>query len=86
MLDDNKLFKGLLEEAIGEWKEGSNLNFPIFYRIDFERNNLVLYSDRPGQLIGHEGETIEDLSIILKEKNLRFNRIDVKKFLGGVVA
>ena len=57
------------------WKAEAHIDEPLLMRYDYTRKKLVIYTTKPGYLIGLNGERINKYSALLNEK-LRYRFTD----------
>ena len=64
MIAEREMMCKIERETIKSWLDQIGFNEPVGYWYNYGARNLVLYTNRPGQLIGKNGKNIE----ILREK------------------
>ena len=47
-----------IERVIFHWKGDSHLQEPVMYDVNYDTKEILIYSTRPGWLIGREGELV----------------------------
>lgn len=62
-----------------KWKKESKYKGPIMFKIDRDRNTLVIFVSRPGILIGYHGEYSFKYIEKIKEKIPRINDVELKE-------
>ena len=75
-------------QIIFDWKKEAGVESPVLYKFDRKRNKLVLYTTRPGFMIGRAGNLINKYTDILKNdirgKSYAKNGIDIIECDEGV--
>ena len=60
---------------LGQWKKEAHVEEPLIIKYDYKRRKMIIYTTKPGYLVGFHGNTINKYSELLKEK-LRFRFTD----------
>ena len=69
-----------------EWKKEAGVKEPILWKFDRKRNNVCLYTTKPGYFIGLHGNLYQKYMTRLREtKNEKFqNNIDIIECEDGI--
>ena len=60
-----------IQEIIKQWEDEVGITDTVLYKYDYGRNKLVIYTTRPGILIGYNGATIKKYESLLRPRLLR---------------
>jgi hypothetical protein len=73
------------KKTIKSWLDQINCHEPVGYWYNYGARTLVLYTDRPGQLIGKHGKDIEILREKLMKQMIGNWTIELVEIHGGFV-
>jgi hypothetical protein len=73
------------KETIKSWLDQIGCHEPVGYWYNYGARNLVLYTNRPGQLIGKHGKDIEILREKLMKQMIGNWTIELIEIKGGFV-
>lgn len=62
---------------VKQWKKEAHVEEPLLIKYDYNRKKMIIYTTRPGWLVGFHGNIIDKYSKLLNEKLiLRFTTAD----------
>lgn len=73
------------KETIKNWLDKIGFKDPVGYWYNYGARNLVLYTNKPGQLIGKHGKDIDILRDILMKQMVGNWTIELVEIKGGFV-
>lgn len=77
-------YRKKLNDILAKWKEETKVTGPILYE-ENKFGDLLLYSHKPGLVIGSKGKNVTDLTSRLAKSGYHFNTIEVHEVKGGFV-
>lgn len=73
------MIRNRISETIQYWKDDAHIHEPIMYDINWETREIIIYTTRPGWLIGVGGERINRYEEKMKEVFPLFKRFLFKE-------
>ena len=62
---------------VKQWKKEAHVEEPLLIKYDYNRQKMIIYTTRPGRLVGFHGNIIDKYSKLLNEKlMLHFTTVD----------
>lgn len=58
----------IFDKVISLWKMEAHLNEPVMYDVNYDAKEILIYSTRPGYLIGREGCLVNKYTEMMKEE------------------
>ena len=85
MIAEREIMYKVERETIKSWIDQIGFKEPVGYWYDYCSRNLVLYTNKPGQLIGKHGNDIEILRNALNTQMIGNWTIELVEIKGGFV-
>lgn len=57
-------------QIISDWKKEAGVESPVLYKFDHKGNKLILYTTRPGFMIGYHGRLYNKYLKLLQEDSI----------------
>ncbi len=71
------------DSFLSQWCEEARVKSPVGYERDYSSKSFVVYTDRPGYLIGKGGALVEKYTQIMRKEFVSFERIKFVEITGG---
>lgn len=78
-----KFMREKTESFLSEWCKEAGVKSPVGYERDYFSKSFVVYTDRPGYLIGKGGALAEKYTILMREEFVGLEKISFVEVRGG---